>query len=116
MLSTPVQQTIFIHVIAFACAHVIAVLYKFMIIIYKVSKYRSLTKTALKHDEGAPQKILIIYASVGSGHKRAAQAIQEALLSELAELDDVEHTREYHEKDPHSGQRNSNQQRLKGGN
>ena len=40
----------------------------------------------------------------------------EALLSELAELDDIEHTREYHEKDPHSGQRNSNQQRLKGGN
>ena len=40
----------------------------------------------------------------------------EALLSELAELDDVEHTREYHEKDPHSGQRNSNQQGLKGGN
>ena len=40
----------------------------------------------------------------------------EALLSELAELDDVEHTREYHEKAPHSGQRNSNQQRLKGGN
>ena len=40
----------------------------------------------------------------------------EALLSELAELDDVEHTREFHEKDPQSGQRNSNQQRLKGGN
>jgi hypothetical protein len=40
----------------------------------------------------------------------------EALLSELAELDDVEHTREYQEKEPQSGQRNSNQQRLKGGN
>ena len=40
----------------------------------------------------------------------------ETLLSELAELDDVEHTREYHEKDPNSGQRTSNQQRLKGGN
>ena len=83
MLSTPVRETVFIHVIAFTCAHVIAVLYKFIIIIYKVSKYRSLTKTALKQEEGPPQKILIIYASVGSGHKRAAQAIQEALSSEL---------------------------------
>jgi hypothetical protein len=39
----------------------------------------------------------------------------EALLSELAELEDVEHTREYQEKEPQSAQRNSNQQRLKGG-
>ena len=38
----------------------------------------------------------------------------EALLSELAELDDVEHTREYREKNLHSTQRNSIKQRLGG--
>lgn len=38
----------------------------------------------------------------------------EALLSELAELDDVTHTREYREKDPRSSQRNSTKQRLGG--
>lgn len=40
----------------------------------------------------------------------------EALLSELAELDDVEHTREYHEKDPKAAQSTSQRQQLKGGN
>ena len=38
----------------------------------------------------------------------------EALLSELAELNDVTHTREYREKDPRSSQRNSTKQRLGG--
>ena len=38
----------------------------------------------------------------------------EALLSELAELDNVTHTREYREKDPRSSQRNSTKQRLGG--
>ena len=38
----------------------------------------------------------------------------EALLSELAELDEVKHTREYREKDPRSSQRNSTKQRLGG--
>ena len=38
----------------------------------------------------------------------------EALLSELAELDDVTHTREYREKDPRSAQRSSTEQRLGG--
>jgi hypothetical protein len=38
----------------------------------------------------------------------------EALLSELAELDDVTHTREYREKDPRSAQRSSTKQRLGG--
>ena len=38
----------------------------------------------------------------------------EALLSELAELDDVTHTREYREKDPRSSQCNSTKQRLGG--
>ena len=38
----------------------------------------------------------------------------EALLSELAELDDVKHTREYREKDLRSAQRNSTKQRLGG--
>ena len=38
----------------------------------------------------------------------------EALLSELAELDDVQHTREYHEKDPRAAQRQSTKQRLGG--
>ena len=40
----------------------------------------------------------------------------EALLSELAEIENVEHTKEYHEKDPQMRQQNSNQQRIKGGN
>jgi len=40
----------------------------------------------------------------------------EALLSELAEIEDVKHTQEYHEKDPQMRQQNSNQQRIKGGN
>ena len=40
----------------------------------------------------------------------------EALLSELAEIEDVKHTREYHEKDPQMRQQNSTQQRIKGGN
>jgi hypothetical protein len=40
----------------------------------------------------------------------------EALLSELAEIEDVAHTREYHEKEPQTRQHNSNQQRIKGGN
>ena len=38
----------------------------------------------------------------------------EALLSELAELDDVQHTREYHEKDPRAAQSQSTKQRLGG--
>jgi len=38
----------------------------------------------------------------------------EALLSELAELDDVTHTREYREKDLRSTQHNSTKQRLGG--
>ena len=38
----------------------------------------------------------------------------EALLSELSELDDVTHTREYREKDPCSAQRSSTKQRLGG--
>ena len=38
----------------------------------------------------------------------------ETLLSELAELDDVTHTREYREKDSRSTQRNSTKQRLGG--
>ena len=40
----------------------------------------------------------------------------EALLSELAEIEDVKLTREYHEKEPQTRQQNSNQQRIKGGN
>ena len=39
----------------------------------------------------------------------------EALLSELAELDDVKHTKEYHEKDPKSNQIKSTKQKLGGG-
>tara|TARA_B100001989_G_C24413877_1_gene400465 strand:+ start:411 stop:632 length:222 start_codon:yes stop_codon:yes gene_type:complete len=39
----------------------------------------------------------------------------EALLSELAELDDIEHTREYHEKDPSLGQTIDRKQQLRGG-
>ena len=38
----------------------------------------------------------------------------EALLSELAELDDVHHTHEYRETDPRSAQHNSTKQRLGG--
>ena len=38
----------------------------------------------------------------------------EVLLAELAELDNVTHTREYREKDPRSAQRNSTKQRLGG--
>ena len=40
----------------------------------------------------------------------------EALLSELAELEDVEHTREYHEMDPTASQKTKGKQQLKGGN
>ena len=39
----------------------------------------------------------------------------EALLSELAELEDVEHTREYREKNPTTGQKTKGKQQLKGG-
>ena len=38
----------------------------------------------------------------------------EALLSELAELDDVKHTREYKEKDSRVAQKSSTKQRLGG--
>tara|TARA_S200000501_G_C20745558_1_gene709345 strand:- start:261 stop:476 length:216 start_codon:yes stop_codon:yes gene_type:complete len=38
----------------------------------------------------------------------------EALLSELAELDDVKHTREYKEKDSRVTQKSSTKQRLGG--
>ena len=40
----------------------------------------------------------------------------EALLSELAEIEDVKHTREYHEKDPTASQKTKGKQQLKGGN
>jgi len=36
----------------------------------------------------------------------------EALLSELAELDDVKHTKEYNEKDPRAAQNQSIKQKL----
>ncbi len=39
----------------------------------------------------------------------------EALLSELAELEDVEHTREYQEKDPVVSQKAKGKQQLRGG-
>ena len=38
----------------------------------------------------------------------------EDLLSELAELDDVKHTKEYHEKDPKAIQNHSRKQQLGG--
>ena len=39
----------------------------------------------------------------------------ELLLSELAELDDIIHTREYYEKEPVAGQKPSMKQQMKGG-
>jgi hypothetical protein len=39
----------------------------------------------------------------------------EALLSELAELEDVEHTREYKEKNPTASQKAKGKQQLRGG-
>jgi hypothetical protein len=40
----------------------------------------------------------------------------EALLSELAELDGIEHTKEYRERDPKQAQKSKGKQQVKGGN
>ena len=72
-----------LHVAAVLLAQTCAVGYKVCVILYKVWRYRTLTKKGLTGENRknglAPRRILIAHASVGSGHKRAAQAIREAL-------------------------------------
>merc|ERR1711871_27161 len=77
-----------LHVIVILLAQLCAVFYKLCVIFYKVCRYRSLTKKGLtgenRKDGLTPRRILIVHASVGSGHKRAAQAIREALEATYA--------------------------------
>ena len=48
---------------------------------------------------------------------KGARCIEELeqLLDQLAEVDDVEHTREFHEQDPVAGQRAKGKQHIGGG-
>jgi processive 1,2-diacylglycerol beta-glucosyltransferase len=78
-----------LHVFGILSAHGIAVAYKLCVILYKVSKYRRLTRSGLtgenRRQGTTPRRILIVHASVGSGHKRAAQAIEEALRAQYSQ-------------------------------
>ena len=82
-LSIKSHQTIFLHIVFYLLGHVVAVLYKLIIVAFKAYKYRQLTKVGLNKCTGQPKRILIIHASVGSGHKRAAQAIEEAIKERI---------------------------------
>ena len=76
------------HVLAYLFAHATAVLYKIVIICYKAKRYRSMTNATYINEQRArnasPKRILIVHASVGSGHKRAAQAIEEEIKAKIA--------------------------------
>ena len=84
-ISLKSQQTIVLHVIFYLLGHAIAVVYKLLVLSYKAYKYRQLTKVGLNKCTGKPKRILIIHASVGSGHKRAAQAIEQAIRARVVE-------------------------------
>jgi len=77
------QNTIILHFVAWLSAHGMAFTYKVLVLLYKVYRYRSLTKYGLTGENRkmgtTPKRILIVHASVGSGHKRAAQAVRESL-------------------------------------
>jgi len=76
-------HTSLLHLFAYLSAHGCAFTYKVLVLVLKVLKYRRLTRAGLTGENrtnGAiPRRILIVHASVGSGHKRAAQAVREAL-------------------------------------
>ena len=84
----PFWDIVLLHVTAILFAHVVAYTYKICVLLFKVWRYRALTQKALtgdKREDGQPpRRILIVHASVGSGHKRAAQAIREALEAQYA--------------------------------
>ena len=73
-------------------------MYKLCVILYKVLKYRRLTRngeTGENRVQGTtPRRILVVHASVGSGHKRAAQAIEEALRAVYAQEEREEGSKE----------------------
>ena len=64
-LSIKSHQTIFLHIVFYLLGHVVAVLYKLIIVAFKAYKYRQLTKVGLNKCTGQPKRILIIHASVG---------------------------------------------------
>ena len=80
-------DALILHAAAYLLAHLLAVAYKVCVILYKVRRYRMLTAKGLTGEGRAagarPRRILIIHASVGSGHKRAAQALCEAMEAQL---------------------------------
>ena len=81
-------DTLLLHTATFLCAHALAYLYKILVLVYKVCRYRQLTSSGMtgenRVDGTTPRRILLVHASVGSGHKRAAQAIREALEERYA--------------------------------
>jgi processive 1,2-diacylglycerol beta-glucosyltransferase len=86
--SSPFWGRIALHAAAVLVAQAFAVGYKVCVVLFKVWRYRTLTAQGLtgegRADGLAPRRILIVHASVGSGHKRAAQAIREALEAAYA--------------------------------
>ena len=86
-----VSGVVALHICAIFSAHCIAVIYKVCVILYKVLRYRRLTRSGLTGENRkqgtTPRRILIVHASVGSGHKRAAEAVEEALRARYAEED-----------------------------
>lgn len=73
-----------VHVVGLILAGALSVLYKVAVICWKIYAFR--TRTSQRRIRGSigdqrPQRILIVYASVGSGHKRAAEAIRDELVA-----------------------------------
>ncbi len=85
---SPFWGRIALHAALVLLAQACAICYKISVILFKVWRYRRLTAQGLtgkdRADGLAPRRILICHASVGSGHKRAAQAIREALEAAYA--------------------------------
>ena len=73
-----------VHVVGLLAAGLASVLYKVAVIAYKLYSFR--VHTSRRRIRGSigdqrPQRILVVYASVGSGHKRAAEAIRDELVA-----------------------------------
>jgi len=76
-----IQPVIWTQLLLWIASHWLAWTYKFVMVCIRILRYRivtSGTRADYSDCEGFLKKVLIIHASVGAGHKRAAQAVKEA--------------------------------------
>eukprot|EP00933_Yihiella_yeosuensis_P016178 TRINITY_DN13918_c1_g2_i2.p1 TRINITY_DN13918_c1_g2~~TRINITY_DN13918_c1_g2_i2.p1 ORF type:complete len:622 (+),score=102.44 TRINITY_DN13918_c1_g2_i2:262-2127(+) len=79
--ASEVIALIFLLLLALMVAKILATAIHMCVTCWKISQYRKLAETAVLHQEqdyghnGVVRKVLICHASVGAGHKRAAEAL-----------------------------------------